>query len=241
MMVGLLEATGFEDITELDAGRHMRRGHFTRDQTIAPGNRAQKRHYTTGTESTTRGGVRPGRRGDERGQKQKGHTRPFKGPHTNTTEVVPKRVVLGRLRAFVVVGSCATVCVGEQLFAHRKLAALLLCGHDLPAHTCERTENDSSTLHKHYTTKISSENYVNTFSSFGKGLGGGFAPGVSQSPGLSGTAFRSSRKSQGTTFFLQNRISRSGTLPLVSTSGFLSDQQSLTLEGTSRKDLRQDL
>lgn len=102
----------FEDITELDADMG-RRGHFTRDQTIAPGNRAQKRHYTTA--GSRRVGMRA--RTQVAGS-QDTHTdaRERNSCGTNTPVDV---AFLGCPR------EC--VCIGEQLFAHTdaRLGALL--------------------------------------------------------------------------------------------------------------------
>lgn len=121
-----MQAAGFEDITELDAGR-MGRGHFTRDQTIAPGNRAQKRHYTTGTEPTERS---TGEGADEgtNGGTERTHTTVLlfsKGPRAPipTRSAAPFR----NESSFRLVSSARVCrsrflreCVGEQLFAHRK-------------------------------------------------------------------------------------------------------------------------
>lgn len=94
-----------------------RRGHFTRDQTIAPGNRAQKRHYTTGTD----GGV-----------PTKGHgagwcSEEVAGSQQDTRRRV--RTLLrhqysDRCRVAGFLGR-VRVCCGEQLFAHTDARALL--------------------------------------------------------------------------------------------------------------------
>lgn len=103
----------FEDITELDADMG-RWGHFTRDQTIAPGNRAQKRHYTTA--------------GSRRvGMRARTQVAGSQDTHTGARE----RELLwhqytGRCRVSRL-SERVCVCIGEQLFAHTdaRLGALL--------------------------------------------------------------------------------------------------------------------
>lgn len=148
-MLRVVLLASFEDITELDADMG-RWGHFTRDQTIAPGNRAQKRHYTTA--------------GSRRvGMRARTQVAGSQDTHTDARE----RELLwhqytGRCRVFRL---SERVCVywGTIICTHgRATRGPSLPSGGWPAHTTTTTtgENDSSTLlppQKHYTTKISDE------------------------------------------------------------------------------------